>query len=340
METQEMNLTVYSNAAVMPIMDRQAAKVRYQAMVDFVSDIMREGLDFGVVPGTGSKPSLLKPGDEKLTTFFGLSKRFVIVDKVEDWTGKDHGGEAFFYYIYRCQLSRGDLLIAECDGSANSWESKHRYRKAERVCPNCGQSAIIKGKEEYGGGWLCFAKKGGCGAKFKNGDATIEAQEVGRVVNPDPADVVNTLQKMAQKRALVGATLLAVNGSDYFTQDVEDYDIEGSYTVTTPVVSKPQPSKPAAPVDPEPGESVWADWRNPNDAKAWAMTQGKFNHTAHLDNAYDKCKETCKPANATAMWRCWYEYVTAHEPAKTTDDDDGWAEVDAAGHDADAPKFS
>jgi hypothetical protein len=32
----------------------------------------------------------------------------------------------------------------------------------------------------------------------------------------------------------------------------------------------------------------------------------------------------------------------AHEPAKaqTTDDGDGWADVDAAGHDADEPQFS
>jgi hypothetical protein len=34
-------------------------------------------------------------------------------------------------------------------------------------CPKCGKDAIIKGKEEYGGGYLCFKKKGGCGAKFK-----------------------------------------------------------------------------------------------------------------------------------------------------------------------------
>jgi hypothetical protein len=33
---------------------------------------------------------------------------------------------------------------------------------------------------------------------------------------------VNTIQKMAQKRALIAATLLAVNGSEFFTQDIED----------------------------------------------------------------------------------------------------------------------
>jgi len=42
--------------------------------------------------------------------------------------------------------------------------------------------------------------------------------------NPDVADVVNTIQKMAQKRALVAATLIATSASEFFTQDVEDAD--------------------------------------------------------------------------------------------------------------------
>lgn len=68
----------------------------------------------------------------------------------------------------------------------------------------------------------CFKKKGGCGAKFPDGDQTIESQQTGRVFNPDIADQVNTIQKMSQKRSLVGAVLLAVNASEFFTQDIED----------------------------------------------------------------------------------------------------------------------
>lgn len=37
-----------------------------------------------------------------------------------------------------------------------------------RPCPSCGQDAIIKGKAEFGGGLVCFKKKGGCGAKWKD----------------------------------------------------------------------------------------------------------------------------------------------------------------------------
>ena len=34
-----------------------------------------------------------------------------------------------------------------------------------KTCPACGKAAIIKGKAEFGGGWVCFKKKGGCGWK-------------------------------------------------------------------------------------------------------------------------------------------------------------------------------
>ncbi|MBP3950309.1 hypothetical protein [Bacillus suaedae] len=46
-----------------------------------------------------------------------------------------------------------------------------------------------------------------------------------RYKNQDPFMLVNTLQKMAIKRALVGATLQATGASGLFTQDIEDMDI-------------------------------------------------------------------------------------------------------------------
>jgi hypothetical protein len=213
---------ILANNALMPALTLQQAAERYNAVVAYVSsNLMKKDVDYGVIPGT-PKPTLLKPGAEKLCTFFGLASRFQILTSIEDWMGEQHDGEPFFYYLYRCQLWRGDLLVAEGDGSCNSWEKKYRWRSADRLCPHCNKPTIIKGREEYGGGWLCFVKKGGCGAKFRDSDESIESQVVGLVPNPDIADQVNTVQKMAQKRALVQATLLAVNASEFFTQDVED----------------------------------------------------------------------------------------------------------------------
>jgi hypothetical protein len=216
----------------MPALSIGEAVQRRVALVEFVQRVMKSGVDFGVIPGT-QKPTLLKPGAEKLCTLFGLTSRFQLLRAVEDWKGETSEGEPFFYYLYHCQLWRDALLIAEGDGSCNSWEQKYRYRDAQRVCPACGVTAIIKGKAEYGGGWLCFVKKGGCGAKFGDEDETITGQPIGRVRNPDIADVVNTIQKMAQKRALIAATLLAVNASEFFTQDEEERVIDA--VVVSPI---------------------------------------------------------------------------------------------------------
>jgi hypothetical protein len=233
-------------ADVAPVISIEQAIQRHRMLSNYVSQVMQEGHDFGAIPGTGSKPTLLKPGAEKLTTLFGLTKRLFIVEKTEDWTGRDDG-EAFFYYLYRCALYRGEFLIAEADGSCNSRESKYRWREAQRKCPACGVAAIIKGRAEYGGGWICFGKKGGCGAKYADDSPLIMQQQTGRIANPEIADQVNTIQKMAAKRALIAATLLAVNASEFFTQDVEDFPqhIEQPPAAPEPPPPPPKPTKPS-----------------------------------------------------------------------------------------------
>jgi len=213
----------WASSAVMPIYDIQTAIARRNAIVEFTKAVMIEGQDYGKIPGT-DKNTLLKPGAEKLVSLFGLTLRPVIIDRDEDWTGERHGGEPLFRYLYGYQAWKGDTLICEAHAECNSWESKYRYRNAERVCPSCGKPAIIVGKPEYGGGFVCFKKKGGCGLNFTDDDPSIINQQVGKVPNPDVFGLINTIIKMAAKRALVAVTLLAVNASEFFTQDVEDMD--------------------------------------------------------------------------------------------------------------------
>lgn len=228
-----------NNLMMMPTGTIESVIARRNLMVDFVKQAMTRDVDYGIIPGT-QKNTLLKPGAEKLNTLFGLAPRFIEVKSVEDWTGADHNGEPFFYYWQKCQLLRDGVIVGEGDGSCNSWEKKYRFRSSERLCPNCGKPAIIKGKEEYGGGWLCFEKKGGCKSKFKIDDPAIADQVTGQVANPEIADQVNTLLKMAQKRALIAATLLAVNASEFFTQDLEDMYIEATYRDVT---AQPTPAQ-------------------------------------------------------------------------------------------------
>ncbi len=221
----------------LPVMSLDMAVDRREVIVKAVQRLMKAGEDFGVIPGT-KKPTLLQPGADKLNNLFGLVPTFLILEKDLDWKGDRHGGEPFFYYEVKCRLMRGDFCMGEGDGSASSWESKYRYRKSERICPSCGAEAIIKGKAEFGGGWVCFQKKAGCGAKFKDSDPSIAEQVVGNKPNPDIADVVNTILKMANKRAKIAATLNAVSAHEFFTQDVEDMPQESYEDVRSRKISE------------------------------------------------------------------------------------------------------
>lgn len=208
-------------AAFMPVMDIDQAMQRWDTIREFVSRIMVAGEDFGTIPGS-KKPALLKPGAEKLSSFFGLSPEFDVTERIEDWDGINHGAEPFFAYEVKCRLIRDGIVRGEGIGSCNSREAKYRWRESQRVCPKCGKDTIIAGKEEFGGGFLCWKKKGGCGAKFSEDDKAITGQPTGRVPNPDIADVVNTILKMAMKRAHVAAVLSTTGASQYYTQDLED----------------------------------------------------------------------------------------------------------------------
>lgn len=181
-----------------------------------IKSVLVEGVDFGVIPGT-KDATLLKAGAEKIVDSLNLYPDYERMGFMEDWE------RPLFHYTYRCVLRvRGsDATIATGIGSCNSMESRYRWRQQSRACPQCGQETIIKGKEEYGGGWLCFAKKGGCGAKYGEKDQAITGQKVGQIPNDDIYSLVNTIDKMGQKRSLVAATL-NLGFSDKFTQDIED----------------------------------------------------------------------------------------------------------------------
>ena len=208
-------------ARFMPVMDIQQAVARRDVIVQAMKSLMREGVDYGKIPGS-AKPALLQPGADKLCNLFGLTLKYDFLEKEEDWKGERHGGEPFFYYQVRAQVFRGDFVIGEGVGSCSSWESKYRWRKAERTCPTCGLANIRKSRD---GGWYCWKKTEGCGSVFNDGDPAIEGQETGRKLNPDIFDAVNTILKMAYKRCKISGTINATSASEFFTQDIEDFTV-------------------------------------------------------------------------------------------------------------------
>ncbi len=181
---------------------------------DIKLSVMKEGTHYGTIPGC-PKPSLYKPGAEMLLMAFRLcSDHEVTTRELAD----GHREYTTRTYI----KTAGGLLLAVGIGFCSTMETKYRYRFEQRKCPSCSKEAIIKGKEEFGGGWICFKKKGGCGQKFDDGDDAIESQSGGKVENPDLADVYHTVLQMSKKRSLVCGARTATACSDFFTQDIED----------------------------------------------------------------------------------------------------------------------
>jgi len=60
--------------------------------------VMRDGEHYGVIPGCGKKPSLLKPGAEKLGFTFRLMPRFSGDQEPRDL------GNGHREYVIRCEL--------------------------------------------------------------------------------------------------------------------------------------------------------------------------------------------------------------------------------------------
>lgn len=189
-----------------------------EIMKRFFREVMVEGEDYGVIPGT-DRPSLLKPGAEKLLELYGYAPTMAVIDEDSDREGGYYRARVTVRVVSRQTGS----VIAEGVGEANTYEGRYRWRNGSRRCPSCGGESIIKGKAEYGGGWVCWVKGGGgCAAKFDDGDPAITGQPVGKVSNEDPWALWNTILKMAKKRALVDAALSATRSSSIFTQDVEE----------------------------------------------------------------------------------------------------------------------
>ncbi len=193
----------------------QDVRAQVNLIQQIMQEVMKKDEHYGVIPGTGKKPSLLKAGAEKLCLTFRLDPQYEITER--------HEG-THLYVTSKCTLYHipSGQRYGSGMGSCSTREAKYAYRSEARKCPACGFEAIIKGKEEYGGGWVCFKKKGGCGAKYDDADKAITEQASGRVPNEDLADQYNTVLKMANKRSLVAAVLNATAASDIFTQDIED----------------------------------------------------------------------------------------------------------------------
>lgn len=90
---------------------------------------LNRDVDFGVIPKT-KKPSLYKPGAEKIIAAYGLLQHYTIESKIEITEG-----DPFFMYTVRCDLVRvasdgKEYVFTSGIGSANTKEKRNGFNGA------------------------------------------------------------------------------------------------------------------------------------------------------------------------------------------------------------------
>jgi len=264
---------------------------------DVMGKVMQEGEHYGCIPGCGNRKTLLQPGAQKLTMTFRLAPEYQIQE-----TNYDRGHKEYRVICTLKSITSGNF-VGQGVGCCSTLEGKYRWKGGARKCPECGKEAIIKGKAEYGGGWLCFAKKGGCGAKWPDGAAEIEGQSVDKVEHDSPADFYNTVLKMAKKRAFVDATITATAASDIFTQDVGDS--EGDEAPEQPPKTPQDAPKPATTRTPAPAKKAPPTPQGATAAKPPVKngTDAKFDIAAFLGNCRNRLLALVDPETEWAWWK-------------------------------------
>jgi hypothetical protein len=114
----------------------------YKVMVAFVQTQMVKNVDYGVIPGT-KKPTLLKPGAEKLSRLFSLRPSYELIHFVTDFD------KPLFHYHYRCTLVRQGEMVGQGDGCCNSREKKYDSQKykiydlTNTICKMAQKRALV-----------------------------------------------------------------------------------------------------------------------------------------------------------------------------------------------------
>lgn len=196
-----------------------AAEIRthVQRIQEVMQAVMIKDTHYGVIPGTG-KPTLYKAGSEVLLTTF----RLAVDPVVEDLSDGDH---IRFRVVARGVHQGSGVLIGAGVGEASTAEEKYCWRDA--VCPEEWEATDpSRRRVKY--------------AKGREGHYTRSQ------VRTNPADLANTVLKMAKKRAQIDLCLTALAASDIFTQDLEDLPDDLRDAGDDRPRGKPQTRRPAA----------------------------------------------------------------------------------------------
>ena len=179
--------------------------------------VMKPDVHYGKIPGT-DKPTLYKAGAEVLCMVFRIAASY----QVEDLSTPDT-----VRYRVTCTGTHQitGTVLGTGMGEASSGEEKYKWRKA-------WDDEFDATPEN-----LRRIKMG----KYKT-----------KQVRTDPADLANTILKMANKRAKIAMTINVTACGDMFGQDLEDMDAALREHLTRREGDDRQPDQPQAP-------PIWPD---------------------------------------------------------------------------------
>jgi hypothetical protein len=222
--------------------------------------VMKPDVHYGKIPGAGDKPTLFKAGAEVLCMVFRIADSY----QVEDLSTADS-----IRYRVNCigTHQASGIVMGAGLGEASSNEEKYKWRKAvcreewEETPANLRRVKHARGK----------------GGTFYKVDQ----------IRTEPADIANTVLKMANKRAKMAMVLNVTAASDCFSQDLEDMDEAlrdhlARHVDDAPAAEQQQPA--GLPMWPDevfaqklPGfQKAIAGGKSAEDVIAWAETKGQL----------------------------------------------------------------
>ena len=163
---------------------------RVNLVQEVMQGIMKRETHYGTIPGT-QKPTLYKPGAEVLCVTFRVAQEY----RIEDLSGP---GVARYRVTCVGRHQMTGVALGEGVGECSSSEEKYKWRGVICKAELDATPENLRRKKYY-----------------KNGNTADQ-------IRTEPADLANTILKMACKRAMIAMTLNVTAASDIFTQDIED----------------------------------------------------------------------------------------------------------------------
>lgn len=173
-------------------LSKEAIVARINKIHEVAKSVMKKDVHYGTVPGA-KKQSLWKPGAELLLSTFRIARKVLVTDLSTDDEVR---------YRVECQGTDcfSGVYLGSGIGECSSNEEKYKWRRA--VC-----------HEEFNA-----TPEDRRRLKWKTGKENYTEKQV----RMNPCDLVNTIVKMATKRAMIDLALVVTAASDIFTQDIED----------------------------------------------------------------------------------------------------------------------